>query len=140
MPGQSGSPRDDAGQRLALLLARDGDQHQPGAGDAGEGEGHPRVGVATGRVLVHHDEPAGVGVEAGRAREERGGVAVGAEAEVDHVEAAELAEPQLVRVGALVAEHRVVGVDRADLLEQGVAGEVVVGLGESWGTQRSSPQ
>ena len=44
-------------------------------------------------------------------------MAVLAEAEVHDVEAAELADAELVRVGALVAEHRVVGVDRADALE-----------------------
>src|SRR5207253_10939130 len=42
------------------------------------------------------------------------------------VEAAELAEAELVRVRPLLAAHRVVGVDRADAFEQRLAAEAVV--------------
>ena len=61
--------------------------------------------------------------------EERRGVAVGAEPEVHEVEPAELADAQLVGVGALVAAHREGGVGRADPVEQRLAGQAVVRVG-----------
>src|SRR5215207_7537381 len=52
---------------------------------------------------------------------------VGPDTEVHDVDATELAEPQLVGVGTLVAPHGVVGVDRPHPLEQRLSHQPVVG-------------
>ena len=124
--GAVGSPVHDAAQRVVLLLAHDRDDDEPGPGEAAVGEGHARVGVGAERVVVHDDQPARIGGQRRGLGEQRRGVPVGAEPEVDEVELAELADAQLVRVGALLAAHREVGVGRADPIEQRLAAEPVV--------------
>ena len=117
-----------------------GEDRQPGPGDPGIGEGQAGQAVAARGVLVAGHQLAGIGVEGRRFREQRRGMAVGPQAEVDDVELADLAEPQLVGVGALVAAHRVHGVGGPDPLQQGLAPQALVGVGVVGGTQRSSPQ
>ena len=69
------------GERLALALAFHGEDHEPGAlARAGKGEGEPGDGVGG---VAGGDHQAITLAERGGAREERGGVAVGAEPEVD---------------------------------------------------------
>ena len=83
-------------------------------------------GLRPGGVVVHDHQATGIGVEGGGAGEEGGGVAVGAEAEVEHVELAELAHQLVIPVGAVLTAHGVVGVDRPDVLEQRLTDQAVV--------------
>src|SRR5690606_37042879 len=117
------------GEGLRLLLAHDRDHGCAGPGDAGEGQGHTPVGVVAQRVVVHHHEPTRIRVEGGRGGEQRGGVPVTAETEVDEVEAAQLTDAELVGVGSLLAAHREVGVHGAHPLEERLAPQAVVGVG-----------
>ena len=64
---------------------------------AGEGEGDPVVGIVGRGVLVGHHQDGGVGdVEGGGSREQRGGVAVGSQSQVDEVEGRERCDDRLV--------------------------------------------
>ena len=53
-------------------------------------------------------------------------MAVGADAQVDEVELAQLAQAELVRLGSLFAPHRIGGVGGADPVEQCLPDQAVV--------------
>ena len=84
------------------------------------------MGVVAQGIVVDRHQSSRVGVERRRLREQRGGVAVGTEAEVDEIEPAQLPDAQLVGLGALVAAHRPRGVRGTDAIEQRLTGEPVV--------------
>src|ERR1700733_4099521 len=92
----------DAGQGVVLFRPGDGEDDQPGAGDAGEGEGDSVVRVVAERIGVGHYIAARViDVEGVGLGEERRGVAVGTEAEVDEAEVGQRRDLALVRVGGV---------------------------------------
>ena len=85
------------------------------------------LGAAVG-VFAERDELARVGVKGFRPREKARRMAVSSQPQVDDVELAQLAEPQLVGIEAFVAAHGVHGVGSADALQQRMAAKQLVGI------------
>ena len=116
----------------------DGEDHEAGTGDGLERERHALVGIPLAGIGGPDGEGAGGSIEGGGAGEERGGVAVRSEPQVDEVEHGMVLEQSLVG-GDVVTTH---GVERGDgdhLVEEGPVHEPLVRVGWSAATHLSSP-
>ena len=128
------------GHHLALLRARDRDDDETRARDGGEREGEPGVLVAV--VAVADDEATGL-VERGSAGEQRCGMTVGSDSEVDDLDRRRASHQLLVRVrGILDRAAAVHAVDRprCHMIEHHPSRLSLVGVRESTETYRSSPK
>ena len=76
----------EGGPPLPLGLTGDGEHGQAGPADRPERQRQARVGIAPAGVGGGDHQLVGCGVQGGRAREERGGVAVGPQTQVHQVE------------------------------------------------------